>query len=287
MGSGGTRSALAAASMLACMIAVVPDAHAQRRGPKGNKDAPAASAPSTAAPAAAANTNKTRAAELFKRSAEAYLRGDFSHAIELLDEAYALDPQPVLIYNKARAHEGLGHVDEAIELYEKYLTDEPTSADRGAIEQRLVTLRKQRDEKAALAKERTQVEKDREAVEKERANQPPPAEAAPAPAPPHRRSVLPYVVMGVGGAGLISGTIFGLMANSKKASATDAQSQLTAIDLRDTGRTYATVSNVSFIAGGVLVAAGVVWWVIDGRASNKGSIQVGIGPGSLQVGGAL
>ncbi len=286
MGSGGTRSALIAASIvtsLACMVVDVPDAHAQRRGPKGNKPAPAASAPTTAPPAG--TTNKARAAELFKSSAEAYMRGDFSHAIELLDEAYALDPQPVLIYNKARAHEGLGHVDEAIELYERYLTEEPSSADRGAIEQRLVTLKKQRDEKAALAKERTQVEKEREAVEKERANPPPPAE--PPPPPPHHRSVLPYVVMGVGGAGLITGTIFGLMANSKKAAATDARTQLDAIDLRDTGRTFATVSNISFVVGGVLVAGGVVWWVLDGRASNKSSVQVGIGPGSLLLGGTL
>ena len=285
MGSGGTRSALFAASMVACMVVVAPDANAQRRGPKGNKPAPAASAPSTAAPPAAANTNKARAAELFKASSDAYMRGDFSHAIELLDEAYALDPQPVLIYNKARAHEGLGHVDEAIELYERYLTEEPTSSDRGAIEQRLVTLKKQRDEKANLAKERTQVEKEREAVEKERANPPPPAE--PPPEPPHHRSVLPYVVMGVGGAGLITGTIFGLMANSKKAAATDEPVQLQAIDIRDTGRSFATVSNISFVVGGVLVAAGAVWWVLDGRSKNKGAVQVGIGPGSLQLGGTL
>ncbi len=264
---------------LACTIVDVPEAHAQRRGPKANKPAPAAPAP------APASTNKSRAAELFKSSAEAYMRGDFSHAIELLDEAYALDPQPVLLYNKARAHEGLGHLDEAIELYERYLTEEPSSADRGAIEQRLVTLRKQRDEKAALAKERTQVEKEREAVEKERANPPPPVE--PPPPPPHHRSVLPYVVMGVGGAGLVTGTIFGLLANSKKAAATDERVQLQAIDLRDTGRTFATVSNVSFIAGGVLVAAGAVWWVIDGRSTNRSSVQVGVGPGSLSLGGAL
>lgn len=269
MGFGGTRSTLAAATFIACTVGLTPDVHAQRRAP-------------TPTPTPAAPTNKARASELFKKSADAYLRGDFAQAIELLDQAYALDPQPVLIYNKARAHEGLGHIDEAIELYEKYLTEEPSSPDRGAIEQRLVTLRHQRDEKAAVAKERTQVEKERAAVEQERANAPP---AAPS-EPPRHRSVLPYVVMGAGGAGLISGTIFGLMANSRKNAAIDEPVQAQASDLRDKGRTFATVSNVTFVVGGVLVAAGAVWWVLDG-ASVKRSVRVGIGPGFLQLGGSL
>ena len=77
----------------------------------------------------------------------------------------------MLVYNKARAHEGLGHLAEAIELYEKYLAEEPSSRDRGAIEQRLVALRQQRDERGAVEKERSVVEKERAAVEKERAAQ--------------------------------------------------------------------------------------------------------------------
>src|SRR4051812_34911731 len=118
MGSRRTRSALAAATFAACLVTLSPVARAQRHpAAKGTKEA--------------ANPNKTHAAELFKKSADAYLRGDFGQAIALLDEAYALDPQPVLIYNKARAHEGLGHVDEAIALYEKYLVEEPASPDRG------------------------------------------------------------------------------------------------------------------------------------------------------------
>ena len=118
MGFGGTRSALAGVTFLACTVGLTPDAYAQRRGPpKGTKEAPASAAPTGASPATAptssAPTNKARATELFKKGSEAYLRGDFAQTIALLDEAYALDPQPVLIYNKARAHEGLGHLDDA------------------------------------------------------------------------------------------------------------------------------------------------------------------------------
>ena len=125
-------------------------------------------------------------------------------------------------------------------------------------------------------------EEERAAVEKERANPPP----EPPPEPPRKRSVYPYVVVGAGGVGLISGTIFGLMANAKKSAEVDEPKQAPASDLRDKGRTFATVSNVSFVVGGILVAAGAVGWVLDG-ASTKRSVRVGFGPGSLQLGGTL
>lgn len=281
---GATRSVLACGATIAFLVAGAADAHAQSpRAPH----APPAHAPTKPATKEAPNPNKTRAAELFKKSADAYLHGDFAQAVALLDEAYALDPQPVLVYNKARAHEGLGHIDEAILSYEKYLADEPSSPDRGAIEQRLVTLRHQRDERAALAKDRAAVQTERAAVEKERATV-----TEPPPEAPRRRSVLPYVVMGAGGLGLIGGAVFGLMAKSREDDATSEPVQRTSIELRDTGETFATVSNISFIAGGALVAAGAVWWVLDMRASKRHGtsampVQVGLGPSFITVGGAL
>ncbi len=278
---GATRSVLVGGAIIACLVASADDAHAQSR------PAPPAHAPTRPATKEAPNPNKTRAAELFKKSADAYLHGDFAQAVALLDEAYTLDPQPVLVYNKARAHEGLGHVDEAIASYEKYLADEPTSPDRGAIEQRLVTLRHQRDERAALAKDRAAVENERAAVEKERATV-----TEPPPEAPRRRSVLPYVVMGAGGLGLIGGAAFGLMAKSREDDATSERVQRTSIELRDTGETFATVSNISFIAGGALVAAGAVWWVLDMKSTKRRGttampVQVGLGPSFITVGGSL
>ena len=125
MGFGGTRSALGALTFVACVAGVSAEAHAQRHPPaKGTKEA--------------VHPNRTRASELFKKSADAYLRGDFAQAITHLDEAYALDPQPVLIYNKARANEGLGHVEEAIDLYEKYRA-RPTVGRSSSASRRFVT----------------------------------------------------------------------------------------------------------------------------------------------------
>lgn len=265
MGIGGTRNAVLVAAFVVATSLATRDAQAEPK-PGVVRSAPT-------------NANKARAADLFKKGADAYLHGDFALAISFIDEAYAIDPQPVLVYNKARAHEGLGHADEAIALYEQYLSEEPSSPDRGAIEQRLATLRKQKEERLAVEKERAVVEKERA----ERA-------AAPPPPPPHERSVLPYIVAGVGVVGLVTGTIFGLMASSKEDDGAAQRVQQKAIDDRDTGATFATVANISFIAGGALLAAGAVWWALDGagrkRTADRG-LRVGVGPSFLTLGGSF
>jgi tetratricopeptide (TPR) repeat protein len=218
---------------------------------------------------AVSDADKTRAAALFNKSVDAYRQGDFKRAIELLDQAYVLDPQPVLVYNRARAAEGLGNIDTAISGYEKFLSEEPKAPDRGAIEQRVATLKRQRDERAALEHERDA-----------RREQPPPlttttpAQPSPAPPPPPAesaeqrpsRSPLPYVVAGVGAAGLVTGALFGILALSKKDDAVAEPVQRESIDLKGTADGLATVSTASFIVGGVLVAAGAVWWLVDRRA---------------------
>jgi tetratricopeptide (TPR) repeat protein len=223
------------------------------------------------------SADKKRAAELFKKGADAYRQGDFQHAIELLDEAYALDPQPVLVYNRARAAEGLGNLDEAIAGYEKFLSQEPNAPDRGAIEQRLVTLRKQRDDRAALEKERaTRNEAPPAPVPVAPAPASESSESTPPPSPPprHSRSVAPYVVAGVGVVGIGAGAVFGVLALSKKDSAVSEPIQQKSMDLKDSADSLATVSTVSFIAGGVLLAVGATWWLLDGGSSSKGKASL-------------
>ncbi len=261
---------------LACLVGAAASlffstvVHAQSAPPV----APAAPVSPPTTPAAA----HARAAELFKKSVETYRSGDFKQTIDLLDEAYALEPQSVLLYNLARAHEGMGNSDAAIETYEKFLVQEPNAKDRGAIEQRLTTLRRQRDERLALEK--------RSAAQ--------PAQRAEPAAPerrPYRRSVLPYVVGGVGVAGIAAGAVFGLMATSKRDDAVAAPGQREALDLEDDAKSRATLSNVSFVVGGVLLAAGVTWWLLDLKASKSTAIaptmRVGLGPGLIHLEGAL
>jgi tetratricopeptide (TPR) repeat protein len=268
MGFGGTRRRRPIVALVALLsVSVTCAASNAAAAPPRKKKPAAAPAPAEKSDKTDKSDNKTRAADLYKKSADAYLHGDFAAAIKLLDDAYALDPQPVLVYNQARAHEGLGHVDEAIVLYEKYLSQEPTSPDRGAIEQRLATLHKQKEERERLEKERADVDAKREEQDQQRRDLEKREQEMKTAPPPHKRSPLPYVVAGVGAAGIVTGTVFGFLALDKESTGNGSTSLRDATDAQDTGQTFATVSNVSFIVGGILLAGGIVWWIADGPSS--------------------
>jgi tetratricopeptide (TPR) repeat protein len=239
---------------------------------------PCAHAEPTRTPSAQ-KSNEDRAAALYDKSADAYKRGDFKTAVDLLKEAYGLDPQPVLLYNLARAYEGLGDLDAAIDGYERYLAQNPKTEDKGAIEQRLVTLKRLRDDRNAAAKQHEEDQKKKSA---------PPPPTSPPPAPTH--TIYPYIVAGAGGVGLVLGSVFGLMALSHRSDARSEPTQQRAIDLDNQAQSLATVSTISFIAGSVLVAGGVAWWVLEEKGmtgSASPSVRVGIAPGFVGATGTL
>lgn len=246
-------------------------------------------------PAPGATAKPATPEELFAASADAYRRGDFAGAIELLKKVYATDPQPSVLYNMGRAYEGMGDLPAAVEHYKRFLAAEPNTRDKGALEQRITTLERQIAEREALEKQRDAERLRAEEEAKERARKE--EELARAKeqqkqqAPPQRRSPLPWIVAGVGVAGVATGAAFGLMASSSHDDAVNERQQQKAADLDATSKTQATIANVAFIAGGVLVAVGVTWWVLDGRAASKktGSAtwKVGLGPGYVGAAGVF
>jgi tetratricopeptide (TPR) repeat protein len=235
---------------------------------------------------------KARAADLFQASVDSYRKGDFQTTIAQLTEAYALDPQPVLLYNLARAYEGVGNGDAAIDAYSRYLELDPKTRDRGAIEQKIATLQRERDERIALQK---QSDADRQAAEAqaaEAAKQKKANDGKPAAPKPHHRSAWPYVVGGVGIAGIATGAVFGLIATSEHSTATKDGVQQTASDDQKKAQTFATVSTVTLIGGGVLLAAGLTWWILDGGSDGKpatatGHARLGVTPRGLIIEGTF
>jgi hypothetical protein len=100
------------------------------------------------------------------------------------------------------------------------------------------------------------------------------------------------VVGGVGIAGLIGGGIFGALASSswsssknECASPTNCTNHAQAVSDHDSASSMATMSTVSFIVGGVAVAAGAVLFLTapssPSSAPATGLVIVpGVGPGS-------
>lgn len=104
---------------------------------------------------------------------------------------------------------------------------------------------------------------------------PPPREAdVPAAEPAPRGSALRttgYVVAGVGAAGLLVGTLFGVQAIVQKSDAACDAANLCDATALDSARTAATVSTVGFIAGGALLAGGIALIVLAPSPSRPSS----------------
>ena len=215
------------------------------------------------AAAPAPSAEETEALELFERSVQEYRAGNFQSAADLLRRAYALHAEPTLLYNLARALEGLGDEEGAVDSYTRYLDGAPNAADRGAIEQKITTLRRQIAEREALAR-----------AAREPAEPPPrPEPVGPAPSTASGRGPWPWLVSGVGLAGLAAGGTFAVLALSKNASADDASAQTEVWSRYEGARDLATVANVCFVAGGVILAGGVLWVLLScgGHAAADGA----------------
>jgi tetratricopeptide (TPR) repeat protein len=226
--------------------------------------APGGPAALARAPTRAAATNSPgseRALELFEQSARSYREGRFQEAVDKLLEARRLKPEPVLLYNLARAYEALGRSDAAADAYSQYLVEEPSPTDRKAIEARITNLRAQAAELAAARKA-------------EARPNPAPTDGAPPKAgsdqeePPPRPpndgvvGVLPWVLAGVGVAALGTGVVLGVVARGMHDEAVAEPQQRAAAETQNDAEDLALVSTVTMIAGAVVAAVGIAWLVV-------------------------
>ncbi len=197
-----------------------------------------------------ADSSRDPAVLLYERSAESYRAGRFREAIDLLQQAYRLRDDPVLLYNLGRAYEGLGDKARAMAAYEQYLARQPRIEDRPAIERRIAVLGNEIAEREELERQK------RDALEREEAL---------------RRSArspraVPWVVAGVGGAVVLAGGVFGLLALDRHGDASEGP-QADVGGNQAEARDFAAVANVGFLVGGLLSAAGLTWAVFDVRAA--------------------
>jgi hypothetical protein len=107
----------------------------------------------------------------------------------------------------------------------------------------------------------------------------------PPPSPGSTQRLLGWIAGGVGLASLGTGSVFGLVANSKKNDAAShcsgTQCDSTGISLLNDARTAATFSTITFAAGGALLAGGVVLLLTAPRATSGSGLVVvpGAAPG--------
>jgi tetratricopeptide (TPR) repeat protein len=182
--------------------------------------------------------DKDRAQKHIAKATEAHQAGNYDVALAELQEAYALDPQPDLLYAIGQVYVKLGKCPEAVASYEKFLATnpppEPTAATNEAI-----------------------------AACKSQMAPPPPPEPTPAPqAPPPpvtRPEGRPFYTDVVGdalvGAGIASVMVSALLYSSALGTLDDAEAAMTYSEHQDLVDSAHTKRNIGVAVGAVGLAA--------------------------------
>ena len=235
-----------------------------------------------------------------ERAAKAHKAGKFDVALDELKAAYALDPQPKLLFAIAQVHAKLDDCVAAIEHYEKFLDAEKDKAKRTVVQQAIDACKQKLADKPAPAAP-TPVEAATQPPPVETSPAPPPVEPAPPPkaappAPPvvvepvrsepavavsagrthspwYRDVLGDALVLGGVGAGVASSLVY-RGAQSDLDAAEDATSLADYHDRRDSAEGKQLVSVVLAAGSVALVAGGIARYVLrdDGRETHRVAI---------------
>lgn len=192
-----------------------------------------------------------------------YRLSDYPAALRQYEAAYRLDPRPALLFNVARCHEVMANLEQAIRYYRRYLRRTPDAKDRAIVEQRIRNLRKR------LAERSTEPDRPRDR--------------------PTRRArwLAPtgWSLLGISAALLVTGIVFGVMAERKADDYTAAvaakATYATLSEIERSGERFERVQLGTLIAGGLVAATGGVLLLWDWR--NREGARRRRAVGSLSV----
>ncbi len=222
----------------------------------------AAAVVTTSVPAHAQQDTEFRS--LVDRGMRAYQSRQYDVAIQAFESAFALRPEPELIYNVARAYEKSLNGDKAIETYERFLRLQGTTAELRA--KALASVEALRTEQRARARARRR-----------------PAEAAPPPSPPPapaaarrtpvevrqaspptpRNRALEWSLIGGGAAIAAAGGVFAILAAMDNSEFDDSTNRAEQQDLKDSVERNALIADVLVPVGLVAAGVGVALFLIN------------------------
>jgi tetratricopeptide (TPR) repeat protein len=222
-------------------------------------------------------TVETASAESLAEDARAlYEAGRFEQAVSTYLRAWRLEPAAGLLYNVAVIYDRkLDEPELALDFYRRYIKAE--DAEPAAVERAMARIR------ALKAGQRESAPVSTPVV--------PTVESAPASAQPPRdegRRTAGWVLMGSGGAALVTGGVLALLASNSHQDFETATTVDEKRSTRETGESYALAADLSFGLAAALVGVGA--WLLVGEA-NGPSVDVTLVPGThgltLSAGGAL
>jgi tetratricopeptide (TPR) repeat protein len=185
----------------------------------------------------------------FDRGVAAYTKGDYATATEALGASFVLEADPETLFAWAQTERKLGHCERAIELYTKLLAMDLPAENKQAIDVQI-------DEcKAVLAEEQQR--------EPAPVVTPPPEPASFAHAEGRAwwKDPVGGALVGAGVVGLGLGTVFLVQGHSAEADKDGAATYAEYQRLADRATSRGRLGVIGLVAGGALVAGGIVWYV--------------------------
>jgi tetratricopeptide (TPR) repeat protein len=209
----------------------------------------------------------------FQAGNASFNEADYARAIDYWEDAYRRDctANPLLL-NLARAYELAGRKRQAVVSLETFLSREPNSGEKEQINRRIEVLKKKIAEEDAAAAVAPAPSVGGATTPAGPTNGP----ITPEPTDKAHRSPWPWVVMGVGGAAFIVGTI-GAVDAKKTIDNVEAKCPMhqciggdtESINQGNRARSKLNGSVIIMTMGGVAVAGGVIWWFFDKKSVDK------------------
>jgi tetratricopeptide (TPR) repeat protein len=237
-------------------------------------------------PGEAGESTTAKVERLYLEGVALYKDSKFRLAIERFDEAYALFPDPNLLYNAGRSHEALGELNAALARFKRCAESPDVSAE--------LKLKAEKRQEAIQAAQARSAAVEEPPEEPQVAAQQPGPEGRPAVTPPppaeegsSTLGILKWTTA-AGALGLLgTGGVFFALGAGDHASLEDAISEGTggvssltrqeAEQLAQDGEDRKTLGVILMGAGGGLAAASVLLFVLDGEeeaAPSGAAVQV-------------
>ena len=229
-------------------------------------------------------------------AAQAYHRGDYQRAADLLERAYRIQPLSALLYNLGKAYDKLGAEDKAVDCYTRYSTaDDADPKLRQKAESRLAALTRERKPEPSKGVE-PQPKVEPQPVEPQPRVEPPKMEPQPAPPTPQPKPVdreararsrdrgLAVGLVSLGGAALVSAIGLSVSALELHGQFTRSADENEKRSLRDRAQTQALAADLLYAAGAVSVGVSAYFFYRGWRRTPKVSLAPLISP---TVAGAL
>jgi len=217
--------------------------------------------PSVAASAPGVRLREPAAEAEFRRALEAWDKEDYVTAAEALDVAYAIEPQPDLLYARAQVRRMLGRCRDALSLFQAYLDTQPVALDK--IRDTHVNMERCRAELQHPPDDPTVDEAGatRAGEPSVTASLPPSPSSQPAPRPWHR-DPLGGALVGVGTAGLAAGVILWRATGRTDDRSSRAGTYGEFRRFHDHAERLELAATLVTVGGSAALVSGVIRWVV-------------------------